>query len=150
MMHPKNRAGDGSKKRFQRVRSDHARELAEDYTEMILELESVRQPVRQTELSRRLGVSHVTVLRTIERLERDGFVVRSRGAGIVLTDRGRRLAEASRRRHEVVLRFLCWLGVPEDVAEIDAEGIEHHVSATTLRRMEKAMSKAPTPAAGGD
>jgi len=45
---------------------------------------------------------------------------------------GRALAEESKARHELVLAFLLRLGVSAEVAEIDAEGIEHHVSAETL------------------
>ncbi|HTP24549.1 MAG TPA: iron dependent repressor, metal binding and dimerization domain protein, partial [Anaeromyxobacteraceae bacterium] len=56
---------------------------------------------------------------------------------IFLTDMGRRLAEESRRRHQIVAAFLRTLGVPEEVAEIDAEGIEHHVSPQTLAALER-------------
>ncbi len=125
--------------RFRRVRLDHARELAEDYTELIFELGHGAAPVRQVELARQLGVSHVTVLRTLRRLERNGYVRHRRGAGVTLTDAGRRLALAARRRHETVLAFLLWMGVPGRVAAVDAEGIEHHLSPATLRRMEALM-----------
>ncbi len=123
---------------FNRVRADHAQETAEDYTELILELGG-DACVRQMELARRVGVSHVTVVRVIARLERDGLVERVRGEGVRLTRRGRLLAEGSRRRHELVTSFLCWLGVPADVAAADAEGIEHHVSEATLKRMRAAL-----------
>jgi DtxR family manganese transport transcriptional regulator len=36
-----------------------------------------------------------------------------------------------------VLEFLLALGVPKRQAEIDAEGIEHHVSSATLRCMRR-------------
>ena len=59
---------------------------------------------------------------------------------IFLTDQGRKLAEESRRRHQIVLDFLLSLGIPETVARSDAEGIEHHVSKETLAAFQKAMS----------
>jgi DtxR family manganese transport transcriptional regulator len=37
----------------------------------------------------------------------------------------------------MVLEFLHALGVPEEVAEADAEGIEHHVSEETLEAMRR-------------
>jgi len=35
-----------------------------------------------------------------------------------------------------VLRFLLALGIPSAAAELDAEGMEHHVSPETLKRFE--------------
>jgi len=49
-----------------------------------------------------------------------------------LTPEGEALANASRERHRTVEDFLRALGVPEDIARRDAEGIEHHVSPETL------------------
>lgn len=137
-MEEKRPPGLSEARAFTRVRLDHAQETAEDYTELILELGG-ETCVRQNELALRFGVSHVTVVRVIARLERDGLVERVRGRGVRLTKRGRLLAEGARRRHELVASFLRWLGVPADVAAADAEGIEHHVSEVTLRRMKSAV-----------
>ena len=46
------------------------------------------------DLARRLGVSHVTVIRTVARLQRDGYVSTQPYRSIFLTDKGTRLAEA--------------------------------------------------------
>jgi DtxR family manganese transport transcriptional regulator len=35
--------------------------------------------------------------------------------------------------------FLCSLGIPKRVAEMDAEGIEHHVSRETLAALKAAL-----------
>ena len=50
-----------------------------------------------------------------------------------LTEKGQALADRVRVRHRVVVDLLCALGVPSEAAEADAEGIEHHVSETTLK-----------------
>jgi DtxR family manganese transport transcriptional regulator len=84
------------------------------------------------DLARRLGVTHVTVGRTIRRLQRDGLVTALPYRSIFLTDAGRKLSEESRRRHQIVVAFLQSLGIPAEVAHSDAEGIEHHVSKETL------------------
>jgi DtxR family transcriptional regulator, manganese transport regulator len=42
-----------------------------------------------------------------------------------------------RVRHRIVVDLLCALGVPTEAAEADAEGIEHHVSETTLKAFEQ-------------
>lgn len=120
-----------------RTRHDHSTELAEDYVEAIDDLEREKGECRVTDLARQFGVTHVTVNRTVSRLQRDGLVDTQPYAPVTLTRRGRRLAEKSRKRHEVVLQFLLDLGVSEDAARVDAEGMEHHVSDETLRIMQK-------------
>ena len=120
--------------RHHRTRADHASEIAEDYCEAIAEVESDDEECRVTDLATRFGVSHVTVVRTIKRLERDGLVEKAPRKPIQLTALGRRLAKACRERHQVVYRFLLAMGVDPRVASVDAEGIEHHVSPSTLAR----------------
>ena len=123
--------------RFSRTRADHSRELAEDYVELIDELITEKGEARAVDLADRLGVSHVTVSRTVRRLMRDGYVSAEPYRSIFLTDEGKALAAASRERHDQVVAFLIALGVPHEVAESDAEGIEHHVSQQTLAAMRR-------------
>lgn len=123
--------------RFQRTRDDHSRENAEDYVELIESLIRETGEARAVDLAERLGVSHVTVSKTIQRLKREGLVTTQPYRSIFLTDEGLRLAEASRERHRMVLEFLDALGVSKPAAEIDAEGIEHHVSEETLAAMRR-------------
>lgn len=92
---------------------------------------------RAVDLAQHFGVSHVTVNRTIGRLVRDGFVHTEPYGPIELTESGDQLAEESRRRHDVVYRFLLAIGVSEATAAIDSEGIEHHVSEETLKIMQR-------------
>lgn len=120
-----------------RIRADHAQELAEDYVELIAQLTRLHGEARTVEIAQRLGVSHVTVTKTLARLQRDGLVHTEPYRSIFLTSRGRDLAERAAARHELVVRFLRKLGVDEPAAEADAEGIEHHVSMATLEAMRR-------------
>jgi DtxR family transcriptional regulator, manganese transport regulator len=115
-----------------RRRQDHSQELAQDYVEMIAELIATTGEARLTDLARRLGVTHVTARKTLLRLQRRGLVTTLPYRSIFLTNEGQRLARESRDRHDIVVEFLRTLGVPLRVAELDAEGIEHHVSRETL------------------
>ena len=117
-----------------RTRRDHAAETAEDYVEAIADLADKGGACRVKDLASRFGVSHVTVIRIVKRLESEGYVKTEPYRPIELTAKGRRLARDCRERHEVVYRFLRAIGVDERVARIDSEGIEHHVSAQTLER----------------
>ena len=118
--------------RFQRVRDAHQTEVAEDYVELIADLIDQTGEARVVDLASRLGVTNATVNNTIQRLQRDGLVTSKPYRSIFLTDEGRELADASRARHQLVRNFLIALGVDEDTADADAEGIEHHVSDATL------------------
>jgi DtxR family manganese transport transcriptional regulator len=122
---------------FTRTRTDHQSELAEDYVELIDELIEEKGEARAVDIAHELGVSHVTVSKSIGRMIDVGLVQSEPYRSIFLTDAGRKLAQACRRRHRIVRTFLIDLGVSEQVASIDAEGIEHHVSKTTLEAMER-------------
>jgi DtxR family transcriptional regulator, manganese transport regulator len=123
--------------RFRSTRAAHKDETAEDYVEAIGQLAAGGE-VRVRDLARLMGVSHVTVTRIVTRLGRAGYLKTEPYRPIVLTAKGWTMAARIRRRHEVVLGFLKALGVPERQAEIDAEGIEHHVSEATIRAMMRA------------
>lgn len=119
--------------------------MAEDYVEAIDDIVRSQGVCRVVDLSKRFGVTHVTVSRTTSRLVRDGLAETQPYGPINLTEAGQQLADASRRRHEIVLRFLKVLGVSQSVATIDAEGIEHHCSEETLNRMQAFIDRFPEP-----
>jgi DtxR family transcriptional regulator, manganese transport regulator len=123
------------------VRAAHASELAEDYVEAIAMLIASGGEARVVDLARAMGVSHVTVVRTVARLQREQLVVSKPYRAIFLTAAGERLARKSRERHELVVSFLRSLGVPARIAERDAEGIEHHCSRQTLAAFARRVSR---------
>ena len=126
---------------FRRSRRDRAAEIAQDYVEAIADLSVSLGKARVVDLARRLGVTHVTVNRTLARLRHAGYVNTKPYRAIFLTDTGRKLADECKRRHETVAAFLRNLGVSEKTAELDAEGIEHHVSPETLAAFERRLKK---------
>lgn len=138
---PAKRNDDARAARFARTRKDHASETAEDYVELISELIAAEGEARMTEIARRLGVSHVTVNKTLARLQREGLVQSRPYRSIFLTEKGARLAHASRARHVVVVRVLRKLGVSAADAEVDAEGIEHHLSPGTLEAFRRFLGE---------
>ena len=126
---------------FRRSRRDHALETAQDYVEAIADLTAAVGEARVVDLARRLGVTHVTVNRTLARLQQAGYVNTRPYRAIFLTDAGRTLAQESKQRHETVVAFLQSLGISKKAAELDAEGIEHHVSPETLAAFERRLTK---------
>lgn len=133
--------------RFRRTRRAHRDETREDYVEAIAQLSDAAPDsaagARVKDLAHMMGVSHVTVVRIISRLSTQGLVRTSRGRPVQLTPAGRELAERARERHQIVLRFLLALGVPETQAQLDAEGIEHHVSHATITAMKRTLAQRP-------
>jgi DtxR family manganese transport transcriptional regulator len=121
---------------FRQARLARRAELVEDYVELIADLIDDGGEARQVDIAARLGVAQPTVAKMLKRLSDDGLVVQRRYRGIFLTDNGRELANRSRQRHQVVEAFLRALGISPETARLDAEGIEHHVSAETLRAFE--------------
>src|SRR5215469_7316636 len=104
-------------RRFGKARSAQSGALHEDYVELISDLLANGGEARPTDIARRLGVSHATAIKTIGRLKREGLAVAKPYRGVFLTEAGERLLA---------------VGVPAEAAEQDAEGIEHHVSDTSL------------------
>src|SRR5215471_14434786 len=75
--HPRRRVRIGGKhqaENLSQTRLEHANEIAEDYVEAIADLVSETGEARVVDLAKRLGVTHVTVNRTIARLQKTGFV----------------------------------------------------------------------------
>lgn len=120
-------------RRFGKTRSAQSTALLEDYVELIADLLATAGEARPTDIARRLGVSHATAIKTISRLKREGMATARPYRGVFLTEAGKALAARVRARHRLVVDVLLALGVPAETAEADAEGIEHHVSETTLK-----------------
>lgn len=123
--------------RFQKTREVHRAELAEDYVEVVLDLQEELGEARTTEIAQRIGVAHPTVVKAMRRLEKEGLVKLEPYRPVQLTKAGQELALACRKRHRIVKEFLVALGLTDAVAELEAEGMEHHVGAETLRLMQK-------------
>jgi DtxR family transcriptional regulator, manganese transport regulator len=124
---------------FKRTRADHQVELVQDYVEMIAELIDERQEARGSDIALRLGVANATVVKMLKRLQDQGLVTQEPYRAIFLTDTGWKMAEDGQRRHQLVEKFLLFLGVSTETARIDSEGIEHHVSEDTLKAMARFM-----------
>jgi len=47
------------------------------------------------------------------------------------------LADSIKQKHGILLEFFEILGIGRDTANIDAEGIEHHLNPKTIRQLRK-------------
>ncbi|MBU0645741.1 MAG: manganese-binding transcriptional regulator MntR [Alphaproteobacteria bacterium] len=127
--------------RFTRAREVQAVALLEDYVEMIGDLIAEHGEARVADIAERMGVAQPTATKAIARLKREGLATSRPYRGVFLTDDGAALADRVRARHRSVVALLIAVGVPETTAELDAEGIEHHVSEGTLAAFEAYLAQ---------
>src|SRR3954466_701604 len=92
--------------RFGKARTAQSGALLEDYVELISDLLAANGEARPTDIARRLGVLHATVIKTSGGLKREGWGVAKPYRGVFLTEPGETLADRVRSRHRVVVDLL--------------------------------------------
>jgi len=122
---------------FLKVRNAHKTENTEDYLELIAELHNTNGEARIVDIANKLGIAQATANKTIQRLQSLGYIKKEPYRSLFLTIKGQKIASYSKKRHNTVYNFLINLGLDLKTAEADSEGIEHHVSEKTLKKMEK-------------
>ena len=108
----------------------------EDYLERIQELIESKGYARVVDIALSLGISQASVTKMVKRLDTEGFVKHERYRGLVLTEEGRAIARAVSDRHRILTEFLRLLGISEAEVERDVEGMEHHLSSSSLVALE--------------
>ena len=122
---------------FIKVRKAHKTENTEDYLELIGDMLNKNGEARIVDIANKLNIAQATANKTIKRLVSQGYIKKEPYRSIFLTLKGQKIASSSRKRHNIVYKFLINLGVDKKIAAADAEGIEHHVSNITLNKMQK-------------
>ena len=105
----------------------------EDYLERLLELINSKGYARVIDIAASLQISQASVTNMIQRLDAEGLLKYERYRGLILTAAGKKLARGIARRHKLLTEFLRLLGVDDRVIHQDVEGMEHHISPSTLR-----------------
>ncbi|MDA1181903.1 MAG: manganese-binding transcriptional regulator MntR [Proteobacteria bacterium] len=126
---------------FKKVRDAHRTENTEDYLETIADLLNTKGEARIVDIANKLDIAQATANKTIQRLQNQGYVKKEPYRSIFLTLKGQEVASVSKKKHIIVLTFLKKLGLDLKTAGADAEGIEHHVSNKTLKKMEQFNKK---------
>jgi len=108
----------------------------EDYLERIQELIDSKGYARAVDIALSLGISQASVTNMVKRLDAEGFVKHERYRGLILTEEGSAIAREIADRHRILTEFLSLLGVSEAEVERDVEGMEHHLSPSSLNAIE--------------
>jgi Mn-dependent DtxR family transcriptional regulator len=109
----------------------------EDYLEVIYELIKKKGYATQTDISESLNVSLPSVTKMLQRLDESKYLEYEKYRGINLTEEGIEVAENIHEKHGLLSEFFKMIGVDKDVANIDAEGIEHHLHPQTLKKLRE-------------
>jgi Mn-dependent DtxR family transcriptional regulator len=112
----------------------------EDYLEVIYELVEQKGYATTVDISNYLNVSSPSVTKMTQKLDETGYLKYEKYRGIRLTDEGVRIAQNIRNRHGLLAEFFKMIGVDEESANSDAEGIEHHLHPETIKRLEDFMN----------
>ena len=73
----------------------------------------------------------------VKKLHENHYLIYERYRGLKITWTGINIVQNIRERHRLFVEFLKMIGVEEDVAHLDAEGIEHHLHPQTIKSLEK-------------
>lgn len=115
----------------------HLQESGEMYLETIYLLSKEGKNVRAIDVGEYMGYSKPSVSRAVGILKKGGYVVTNEDGYLVLTEEGRKVAEKTYERHEVLTRIFVGLGVSKETASEDACRIEHIISDETFAALKK-------------
>ena len=125
--------------------SDKITPATEDYLRTIYALEEEVEPVIAARVANEVGVSASTMVSTLRRLEREGYLKVERRKEIRLTAAGKQIAERILRRHYLIERFLTdLLGLDWVKAHQEAHRLEHAVSQEVEERLSKLLNDPST------
>ena len=130
-------------KRLESIKAAHRTERTgssarmEDYLEIISELVELKGYATTLDISRYMNVSAPSVTKMLRRLDESGLLEYEKYHGINLTNKGSQIAEGIRQKHGILLEFFEILGIRDDTANQDIEGMEHHLNAKTIKQLRK-------------
>jgi len=129
-------------RRLESIKAAHESEKTissrvEDYLEVISELVDMKGYATTLDISRYMNVSAPSVTKMLKKLDADGYLEYEKYYGIDLTEGGQRIADNIKQKHGILLEFFGILGIGKEIANQDAEGIEHHLNPKTIRQIRK-------------
>ena len=114
----------------------------EDYLKAIYALGRGTSAVATNDIAQRLLIAPASVSGMVRRLSEQGLLSYERYRGVKLTERGRRAALRTLRRHRIIESYLSKaLSYPWDRVHAEAERLEHAASDELVDRMASAIGE---------
>lgn len=123
------------------VKKEDRTDRMEDYLEVIYELIQEKGYATTVDISSYLNVSSPSVTKMMQKLDETGYLKYEKYRGIKLTNEGIRIARNIRNRHGLLAEFFMIIGIDEETANSDAEGIEHHLHPETMKKLEEFINE---------
>jgi len=117
----------------------------EEYLEIIYKLQEKSGVATTSDLVKSLKVAPGTVTNTIARLEKESLIIHKPYRGVRLTEKGRRIALRTIRKHRLSERLLMdLLNVEWEKVHEAACKLEHSISEEIAKKIEKALGHPKT------
>ena len=113
----------------------------EDYLEAVFIVQKRCGTVRSIDVAEQLGFTKPSVSRAVKVLINSGHLIKQEDGCLVLTDKGKLIAEQIYERHCFFTDQLIAAGVNPKTAEQDACNIEHSISADSFQKLKAAVEK---------
>lgn len=128
--------------RLESIKKAHGKKTSfttrmEDYLEVISELVELKGYASPTDISNYMDVSPPSVTKMLRRLDADGYLEYTKYQGLKLNSKGKKIANDIRQKHSDLLEFFGMIGVDNNIASEDVEGIEHHLNPKTMKQLRK-------------
>lgn len=91
-----------------------------------------------SDIAEELKISRPSVTQMVQKLAANEFITYQPYEPIALTKKGKAIGRKIAERHNVLEEFLTIIGVPRQIRERDIHGIEHFLSAKTLKSLKQA------------
>jgi len=109
----------------------------EDYVELIYVLQGRDEKVHTNDIASALNINPASVTEIFQKLSNEGYINYEKYSGVTLTEKGKKIAINTKKKHSILKNFIMILGVDEKIADEDACKIEHIVNPETMARLTK-------------
>lgn len=115
----------------------NSQESSENYLETILVLSGGGRPIRAVDIANELDYAKPSVSIAMKKLRSGGYIDTDADGHIILTETGRKTAEAVYEKHTLIADWLIFLGVDRETAVGDACRMEHIMSEQSFAAIKK-------------
>ena len=109
----------------------------EEYVEVVYNIQTKKKTVHTNNVATALNVNPASVTEMFHKLSKEGYINYEKYSGVTLTEKGKKIAINTKKKHETLKNFLMILGVDEEIADNDACRIEHNVNTETMKKLRK-------------
>ncbi len=104
----------------------------EDYVELVFDLQKNKKRVHTNDIASALNINPASVTEIFQKLNEASYVNYEKYTGVTLTKKGRKVAIATKKKHDALKEFLMLLGCEKKTAEVDACEMEHILHPSTM------------------